>query len=336
MFISVIGHTAYKMSKTSTSQIILLLFFFVASIGGSTGLAIEGGETFDMINEARTIARTGNYSEALDKLYEAIVLADENEEKLALAIAHNNAAEIYRLQGNTIEALESYSQALQVYHEIGHRNGISSTGQKIDKILGRSKKTKTVAIPETIQEPETVETTSPALPPTRQGKIPAEARGRLIDEAINRVRNRVKDRQALPGSSEPVATNVFEPIVTPPQEPLQQSARLEPREDTRQTEYTAYLERVKENIVQAWQYPEQASEEGTEGKVDVEFTILKDGRLLDVRIIQSSGFSALDREALRAVGAASPFTPIPKQIALEQLSIRFTFNYTLEKQQGSR
>ncbi len=336
------------MSKTFYSQIPLILFFFLASLGGSTGLAIEGEETFDMINEARTIARTGNYSEALDKLQEAIVVADENEEKLALAIAYNNVAEIHRLQGNTIEALESYSQALQVYHEMGHRNGISSTGQKIDKILGRPKKTKIVGIPETIQKPETiltpitvqtpdtVETTSPALPPAPQEEIPAETRGQLIDEAINRVKNRVKERQALQGSSEPVAPEVPEPKVTPPQEPLQQSAKLEPRGDTRQTEYTAYLEKVKENIVHAWQYPEQASEEGKEGKVDVEFTIHKDGRLLDVRILQSSGFSALDREAIRAVGAASPFTPIPVQIALEQLSIRFTFNYTLEKRQGSR
>jgi len=318
------------MSKTFSSQILLVLFFLVASFGGSTGLAIEGGETFDMINEARTIARTGNYSEALDKLQEAIVLADENEEKLAMAIALNNVGEIHRLQGNTIEALESYSQALQVYHEMGHRNGITSTGQKIDKILGRSKQTKTV------KTPETIETTTPVLPSPPQEEIPAETRGQLIDEAINRVKNRVKERQALQGSSEPVAPEVPEPKVTPPQEPLQQSAKLEPRGDTRQTEYTAYLEKVKKNIVHAWQYPEQASEEGKEGKVDVEFTIHKDGRLLDVRILQSSGFSALDREAIRAVGAASPFTPIPVQIALEQLSIRFTFNYTLEKRQGSR
>jgi len=312
------------MSKAFSSQVLLVLFFLVASFGGSTGLAIEGGETFDMINEARTIARTGNYSEALDKLQEAIVLADENEEKLALAIALNNVAEIHRLQGNTIEALESYSQALQVYHEMGHRNGITSTGQKIDKILGRSKQTKTVKTP------------APVLPSPPQEENPAETRARLIDEAINRVKNRVKVRQALQGPSEPVASEVPEPKVTPPQEPLQQSAKLEPRGDTRQTEYTAYLEKVKENIVHAWQYPEQASEEGKEGKVDVEFTILKDGRLLDVRILHSSGFSALDREAIRAVGAASPFTPIPVQIALEQLSIRFTFNYTLEKRQGSR
>ncbi len=312
------------MSKAFSSQVLLVLFFLVASFGGSTGLAIEGGETFDMINEARTIARTGNYSEALGKLQEAIVLADENEEKLALAIALNNVAEIHRLQGNTIEALESYSQALQVYHEMGHRNGITSTGQKIDKILGRSKQTKTVKTP------------APVLPSPPQEENPAETRARLIDEAINRVKNRVKVRQALQGPSEPVASEVPEPKVTPPQEPLQQSAKLEPRGDTRQTEYTAYLEKVKENIVHAWQYPEQASEEGKEGKVDVEFTILKDGRLLDVRILHSSGFSALDREAIRAVGAASPFTPIPVQIALEQLSIRFTFNYTLEKRQGSR
>ena len=324
------GHTAYKMSKTFSTEILLVLFFLVASFGGSTGLAIEGGETFDMINEARTIARTGNYSEALDKLQEAIGLADANEEKLALAIAINNVAEIHRLQGNTIEALESYSQALQVYHEMGHHNGITSTGQKIDKILGRPKQTKTVKTPEAIQ------TTAPVLPSPPQEEISTETRGRLIDEAINRVRNRVKDRQALQGPSEPVASEVPQPIVTPSQEPLQQSAKLEPRGDTRQTEYTAYLEKVKENIVHAWQYPEQASEEGKEGKVDVEFTILKDGRLLDVRILQSSGFSALDGEAVRAVGAASPFTPIPAQIALEQLSIRFTFNYTLEKRQGSR
>ncbi len=332
------------MSKTFYSQTLLLFFFFLASLGGSTGLAIEGEETFDMINEARTIARTGNYSEALDKLQEAIVVADENEEKLALAIAYNNVAEIHRLQGNTVEALESYSQALQVYHEMGHRNGISSTGQKIDKILGRPKKTKIVGIPETIQKPETiltpvtvqtpqtVETTSPALPPAPQEEIPAETRGRLIDDAINRVRNRVKDRQALQGPSEPIASEVSEPKVTPPQELLQQSAKLEPPQDTRQTVYTIYLDQVKENIVRAWRYPEQASEEREEGKVDVEFTIRKDGRLLNVRILQSSGFSSLDREAIRAVGAASPFKPIPDQMGVPKLPIRFTFNYTLSNQ----
>ena len=331
------------------------------------GLAVVGGETFDMINEARTIARTGNYAEALDKLQEAIASADENEEKLALAIAYNNVAEIHRIRGNNIEALESYSQALQVYHEMGHRSGISSTGQKIDKILGRSEKTKTLANPETVQNPltvqpldttqapvtiqptgtaqqptvvvqtpKTVETTPPVAPLFPQEIGSTVSREKRIEDAIKRVRNRVKDRQAFQGPGETVGSEVPRSKVMPPQEPLQQSAKLVPPVNYHQTDYNAYLKEVKENIVDAWRYPEHASEQGEQGKVDVEFTIRKDGRLLKVQILQSSGFATLDREAIRAVGAASPFTPIPKQIALEQLSIRFTFNYTLEKRQGSR
>ncbi len=336
------SRAAYRLSRSYFHPIPIIVFLLITFFGGSIGLAVERGEAFDMINEARTIARTGNYAEALDKLQEAIVLADENEEELALAIAFNNVAEIHRLQGNTIDALESYSQALQVYHEMGHRNGITSTGQKIDKILGRSKKTKTVALPETVQNPitvqtpETVETTPPVAPLTPEEISPNVTREQLIDEAIKRVRDRIRDRQALQGASETVGIEAPKPKVTPPQQPLQQSAKLEPTGINNQMDYHAYLKGVKENIVHAWHYPEQASEQGEEGKVDVEFTILKDGRLLNVRILQSSGFSALDREAIRAVGAASPFTPIPKQIALEQLSIRFIFNYTLEKGQGSR
>jgi len=94
-----IGHSAYKMSSTFQSQILPIAFFLVASLGGSTSFAIEGQKTFELINEARTVARTGNYPEALEKLQEAIFLADESGEKLPLAIAFNNIAEIH-LQKN--------------------------------------------------------------------------------------------------------------------------------------------------------------------------------------------------------------------------------------------
>ena len=266
-----IGHSAYKMSSTFQSQILPIAFFLVASLGGSTSFAIEGQKTFELINEARTVARTGNYPEALEKLQEAIFLADESGEKLPLAIAFNNIAEIHRLQGNTIEALEYYSQALQIYHEIGHPKGIASTGQKIDRILGRPKKT--------------VEQTSTELSPPPPVELPTETREQRIEKAIDRIRNRVKDRQAQQVASTPESSEASGTTATVPQEPLHQSAELKPPQDTRQMAYTSYLERVKKNIVRAWQYPEQASEEREEGKVDVEFTILKDGRLLDVRIL---------------------------------------------------
>jgi len=137
--------------------------------------------------------------------------------------------------------------------------------------------------------------------------------------------------------SEPPLPTAPETSASLPTDPfLPPSGTQETTDDTRQLEYTTYLEKVKKNIVSAWKYPVEASEGKEEGKVDVEFTILKNGRMQDVRILRSSGFSSLDREAIRAVGTASPFNPIPNQIGLDQLSIRFTFNYSLEMAQGSR
>ncbi|MFQ5853383.1 MAG: TonB family protein [Candidatus Binatia bacterium] len=273
-----------------------------------------------MINEARATARTGKYLEALDKLQEVINLADESGQKLAGAIALNNVAEIHRLQGNTFEALNYYYQALKIYNEIGLRNGIAITGRRIDEILKRG---------ETRGEKTTLRSTEPLV-----SENPAETRKRLINEAMERVRSRVRARQAKNEPGEPVLSPASGGTPISPQEPPRQSAKSEPPQDTAQLEYTAYLEQVKKGIVRAWKYPEQASQKREEGKVDVEFTILRDGRLENVRVLGSSGFPSLDREAIRAVRAASPFNPIPEGIALEQLSIRFTFNYNLEKTEG--
>ncbi len=301
----------------------LVILFLIASIGSSKGLAIEHENIYQTLAEARATARTGNYPEALDKLQEAMSLAQESGEELALAITLENMAEIHRLQGNPREALDHYSKALKIYQDIGHSMGISFTGKKVNKILGR---TRLKDAPPKKKAPETA-----------SAEIPAETREKLINSAIDRIRNRVKEQQAKEGTSEhplPEASGTTASLPTDPF--LPPSGTQETPDDTRQLEYTTYLEKVKGNIVRAWKYPVEASEGKEEGKVDVEFTILKNGRLQNVRILRSSGFSSLDREAIRAVGAASPFYPIPKQIGLDQLSIRFTFNYTLEMAQGSK
>ncbi|NIO07765.1 MAG: tetratricopeptide repeat protein, partial [Deltaproteobacteria bacterium] len=149
---------------------VVLCIFLTSLMGGSPAAAAERGQAFAMINEARTIARTGNYPEALNKLQEAISLADQNDEKLVMAVAYNNQAEIYRLQGDKVEALESYAQALQIYHEIGHRKGIASTAQKIDTILGRPSRSEplepvvTAQSPAMVEEPQEPQVLQPAAP----------------------------------------------------------------------------------------------------------------------------------------------------------------------------
>jgi TonB family protein len=303
-------------------QTLPLILFLVSFLPGETVHAVQDTAILQLLAEARSSARKGAYPEALEKLENALSLARENNDPLTKAITLDNIAEINRLQGNTREALDHYAQALKIYKDIGHSLGATATQRKVDRILGRP--------PRQEQEPPA------AAPPPAVAGLPAETREKLINNAIDRIRSRIKEQRSQGEPAETPQDKELERTATIPQAGTPEETPAPPlSEDARQSEYTIYLETVKANIVRAWKYPQEASEEKEEGKVDVEFTILKNGSLQDVRILRSSGFSNLDREALRAVGAASPFTPIPVKIGLDQLSIRFTFNYTLATSQKS-
>jgi protein TonB len=124
----------------------------------------------------------------------------------------------------------------------------------------------------------------------------------MIEEAIERVRNRVLAQQ--------------------------KESELKSRGGS---EYAAYIQGVKNAIVRVWRYPEAALKNRQEGRVEVEFSILEDGSLENVRILHSSEYASMDQEALRAVKAAAPFHRIPEKLALKRMSVEFTFNYILEK-----
>lgn len=58
----------------------------------------------------------------------------------------------------------------------------------------------------------------------------------------------------------------------------------------------------------------------------VSFTITRDGRIIDVRVIQSSGNPNIDNTAARAVYQASPLPALPPQITDSSITAQFTFN----------
>jgi protein TonB len=60
-------------------------------------------------------------------------------------------------------------------------------------------------------------------------------------------------------------------------------------------------------------YPYRARTNGWEGKVSVSFRLGPDGEAREVRVVASSGFSELDRNAVAAVRKASPFSPPPSR-----------------------
>ena len=93
---------------------------------------------------------------------------------------------------------------------------------------------------------------------------------------------------------------------------------------------TAYLDLLKIKIFDAWVYPEDSIENEQEGIVKISFTLDGAGRVVDLGILQSSGYPGLDAAALYAIKKASPFGPFTEDIASGELKVTGNFCYVLD------
>lgn len=77
-----------------------------------------------------------------------------------------------------------------------------------------------------------------------------------------------------------------------------------------------YLELWRKKVEQVGNlhYPEQAKQRGIYGSLTLKVSIDKDGSLLDVVILRTSGEKVLDQAALDIVRLSAPFEPLPESI----------------------
>lgn len=88
-----------------------------------------------------------------------------------------------------------------------------------------------------------------------------------------------------------------------------------------------FLTLIRKKIESRKKYPMSARNAGIEGRSEVKITILKDGQLEKVEIIDSSGSEILDNAALESVREANPFPPIPSNLGRDkiEMSVYLTF-----------
>ena len=86
-----------------------------------------------------------------------------------------------------------------------------------------------------------------------------------------------------------------------------------------------YLAGVQQKIWTLWT---QQIRTGFARPVTVSFTILANGSVEDVRVVQSSGASLLDFAAQRSVLSAAPFHPLPKDYGTNRYTIQAIFRPT--------
>jgi protein TonB len=83
-----------------------------------------------------------------------------------------------------------------------------------------------------------------------------------------------------------------------------------------------YLAGVQRRIWTLWM---QQIHSDTQQSVTVRFTILADGNVEGVEVVQSSGIYILDTAAQRAIMTAAPFSPLPKNYETNRITIDAIF-----------
>jgi len=91
-----------------------------------------------------------------------------------------------------------------------------------------------------------------------------------------------------------------------------------------------YIAEIKSEIEKKKYYPRRAKMLHHEGAVTVRFTILKDGSIKDVTLEHPSRYKRLNSGALKTLENVGKFSPIPKELKLDQWEIVVPIEYILK------
>ena len=105
--------------------------------------------------------------------------------------------------------------------------------------------------------------------------------------------------------------------------------------DTPDPNYREYMQRVRQRIYAKWNYPREAQDRELAGRLVIEFHIGKDGQLLSLELVSSSGESILDSSALNAVKMAERYPPLPEAMQRDVLPVVAIFSYRIRTTQSS-
>ncbi len=106
--------------------------------------------------------------------------------------------------------------------------------------------------------------------------------------------------------------------------------------DTEKDLLNSFFQRFKDGIYRVWNYPQQAAERGEEGVCLLKITILHDGSVTNVQLMDSSGSPALDNEAIAAVRRGGPYGNLPRSYQEKELNIFAFFRYNLLRSHATR
>jgi protein TonB len=131
--------------------------------------------------------------------------------------------------------------------------------------------------------------------------------------------------QSTPGRR---STPDVRPATSAPGGPPPAAARMS--DAVQQKAEEDYFYQIVRKISQ-YRFYSRSQESAPRGLVVTRMTIGRDGRLLDVALVKSSGFPDLDDAVVSTIRQASPFAPLPGDLVQDHKSFIVPVNYTRER-----
>ncbi len=93
-----------------------------------------------------------------------------------------------------------------------------------------------------------------------------------------------------------------------------------------------YALEIQSKVLQQWQDPVG----GVEGEVKLSFSVLSNGKIKNIQIIQGSEIYQLEKLAIQAIENANPLASIPKEIQKDLLEVEINFRYRIKQQSSQK
>jgi TonB family protein len=133
-------------------------------------------------------------------------------------------------------------------------------------------------------------------------------------------------------TSEPGIGGIGAGLNLPPS-PGHTGSALQLLSDPLGVDFRPYLLQVLAAVRRNWFpiIPESARLGRLRGKVEIQFSVSRNGAVPKLVIILPSGTEALDRAAVAGISASNPFPPLPTEFAGQVIRLQLTFSYNIPK-----
>ncbi|MCG3719568.1 TonB family protein [Aliarcobacter butzleri] len=123
-----------------------------------------------------------------------------------------------------------------------------------------------------------------------------------------------------------VVAAVPPPTKTPPKEEVSAPSNNQNQIDTIETKYLA---KVRATIEKNKIYPKAAKRLNQTGKVNVNFDILKNGEIRNVKVLGKSSFAKLDEASIELLIKISNFDEIPEELKKSVWNVTIPIDYSI-------